>query len=120
MASYITANNGAGTTAPTVIDGYSTERESRNVVHDLIGGGIATTLILPRPRSGELVLHYAAEVQAWGALALLSNESAYVLTDSERPGVGMVFVVNGNVQLALDDDTRETWTVTVPYQEINT
>jgi hypothetical protein len=118
VASFITANNGAGSTAPTVIDGYETERESRNVVHDLIGGGIAVTLILPRPRSGELTLHYATEVQAWGALALLSNESAYTLTDSDRPGVGMTFVVNGSVQLALDDDTRDTWTVSLPYQEI--
>lgn len=120
MASFITARNGAGSTAPVLIDGYEASRESRNVVHDLIGGGIAVTLILPRPRSGELTLRYDAEVQAWGALALLSHESAYSLTDSDRPGVGMTFVVNGDVTLALDEDTRDTWTVQVPYQEINT
>lgn len=120
MASYITARNGAGSTAPVVIDGYETARESRNVIHDLIGGGIAVSLILPRPRSGELILRYTDEVQAWGALSVLSHESAYALTDSDRPGVGMTFVVDGDVQLSLDDDTRDTWTVTVPYQEITT
>lgn len=119
MATFLTARNGAGSTAPVVIDGYETSRESRNVVHDLIGGGIAVTLILPRPRSGELTLRYTSETQAWGALALLSNESAYTLTDSDRPGIGMTFVVNGDVALSLDEDTRDTWTVQVPFQEIN-
>lgn len=118
MTSSIIANNGAGSTAPTLILGYETGRESRNVVHDLIGGGIAVALVAPRPRSGDLRLFYPAEADAWAALALHSHESTFSLTDSDRPGVGMTYVANGRIALALDDQTRTRWVVTVPYQEV--
>jgi hypothetical protein len=120
MSSFITANNGAGSTSPVMILGYSTTRDSRNIVRDLIGGGIAVSLIAPRLRSGSLNLFYSDEAQAWTALNLLSNESAYALTDTDRPDIGMTFVVNGPLALDLDDQTRDLWTITLPYQEINT
>lgn len=118
MSSTITATSGAGTTSPTLILGYATSRESRNIVHDIIGGGIAVALVAPRPRSGDLRLFYPEEADAWAALALHGHETTFSLTDTDRPGIGMTYVVNGSVSLALDEQTRTRWTVTVPYQEV--
>lgn len=109
-----------GVTYPRLVLGYETSRESRNVVHDLIGGGIAVALVAPRPRSGDLRLFYPEEVDAWGALELHSLEAVFTLTEASRPAVGMTYVVNGSVSLALDDNTRKNWVVTIPYQEVLT
>lgn len=119
MTSTITASNSAGTTSPTLVLGYETTRESRNVVHDLIGGGIAVALIAPRPRSGELRLFYPVEADAWAALALHAEETTFALTDTDRPAVGMTYAVgDGGVRLGLDETTRNHWVVTVSYQEV--
>lgn len=118
----ITGAGLAGSTVPALVLGYETTRESRNQVHDLIDGGIAVVLIPPRPRSGELQLLYPDEADAWGALDFFAHATTYTLTDSSRPGVGMAFVIadSNGVRLELDDDTRDVWVVTVPYQEVLT
>jgi hypothetical protein len=115
----ITATNGAGTTSPLEVLGYETNRESRNIVHDLIDGGIAVALISPRPRSGELRLLYPNEAEAWASLALHAQETSFALIDGDVPAVGMTYVVApGSVRLTLDPETNAAWTLTVPYQEI--
>ncbi len=107
-----------GTTYPVMVLGYETDREGRNIVHDLIGGGVAVALIAPRPRSGELRLLYASEALALAAVSLHANETTFTLTNTDRPAIGMAYVVNGSVRLELDPQTRRMWTVTVPYQEV--
>ena len=119
MTSTITAEAG-GTTTPTLVLGYATTRAGRNIVHDLIGGGIAVVLVAPRPRSGTLELLYESEADAAACFDLHSLETTYTLVDPERPGIGMVYAIDGDIGLALDNDTREMWIVSIPYQEITT
>lgn len=118
MTATITAA-GAGTTTPILVLGYETKREGRNIVHDLLGGGIAVALVAPRPRSGALELLYESETLAAACVALHSLETTFTLADTDRPSIAMAYVVGpGGVGLALDDETREMWIVTVEYQEI--
>lgn len=119
MVSLITANDGTtNTTSPLVVLGYQTARESQNIVHDLIGGGIAVTLIRPRPRKGTLELGYLLEADAAAALALHARETTFTLTDSDRASVTMTYVVDGSISLELFDETRDRWVVSVDYQEV--
>jgi len=117
----ITAANGAGSTSPVSIIDYDAGNESRNIVHDLIGGGIAVALIAPRPRAGDMQLLYTAEADAWAAQALHRQETTFSLTDSVRTGIGMTYVLapGGNARVTYDK-RNEVWVVTVPYQEVET
>lgn len=121
MSATISATNSSGsTTATTVLSPFEAEWQSRNVIHDLIGGGIAASLVAPRPRSGELELLYPDEASAFACVALHRNETTFILTESDRPHVGMEYVVDGRVAVRLDEDTLTQWIVTVGFQEVET
>ncbi|KKX96929.1 hypothetical protein [Microbacterium sp. Ag1] len=121
MTSAITVNDGLGFTLnPSLVLGYQTSRESLNTIHDLIGGGIAVTLVRPRPRSGTLALFFPTEGGAFFALEKHALETTFTLTDTDRPSVNMTYVTHGSTDLALDPETRNRWVLTVGYQEVET
>lgn len=119
MTATISAGNGAGTTTPmTVLSPYATSLQSRNVIHDLIGGGIAVSLVRPRPRSGQIALMYDTEADAYACVALHEQETTFTLTEPDVPNVSMTYVIDGDVTVELDEDTLTVWTVTVGFQEV--
>lgn len=121
MTTLITVNDGTSNTAsPTLVLGYDTSRESQNIVHDIIGGGIAVSIVRPRPRQGRLELFFETEAQAFSALQLHSREATFTLNDSERPSVSMTYVTEGGIGLSLDSATRNRWVLSVGYQEVET
>jgi hypothetical protein len=118
MSATITANNGAGSTTPHFITvPFETSWASRNVVHDLIGGGLAVSLVEPRPRAGQLELLYLSEAAAFAATSLHQQESTFTLVESDRVYFTMTYVVDGAVTVHLDTDTHG-WIVRVGYQEV--
>ena len=122
MTAEIVVQDGSGrTSTPDAVQGYDTAIGGRNTVHNLIGGGIAVTIVPPRPRAGELVLFYTTEAAAFDAVDMHRTAASFLLTETDRAPVGMYYTLgdNGGVQLALDPGTRDVWTVTVSYQEVN-
>jgi hypothetical protein len=120
MTATITANNGAGATAPVdVLFPYEPKLASRNVMHELIGGGIAVSLVAPNPRSGDLSLLYDDAATAWAAIELHKQATTFTLTDLESPWMSMVYFVAGDLSPAPERETRgERWLVTITYQEV--
>ncbi len=119
MTATITATATDETVNPDLILGYITYRNSRNVVHDLLDGGIGVVFTAPRPRSGTLELLFEDETAAFEALALHEQESTFVLSSTERDVVDMTYVLGeGQLGLSLDDQTRTAWVLSVPYQEV--
>jgi hypothetical protein len=120
MTTTITAASG-GSTSPLLILGYGTGRPGRNIIHDLIGGGIAAVLIAPRPRAGTLELLYESEAEAFAALDLHCSETTFTLTSTDRPAVDMTYVIadGSEPRLDLDPETLRMWVHRVPYQEID-
>lgn len=114
----ITRTSDSATTVPDLVDGYEASLSSRNVIHDLIGGDIAVTLVAPRPRSGTLALVYAVEADAWAGFNLHAVTDTFTIASDEVSAVDMTYVVDGDVQIALDEETRTVWVVSVGYQEI--
>jgi hypothetical protein len=118
MSATITANNGAGSTTPHFITlPYETGHQSRSVVHDLLGGGLAVSLVTPRPRSGELQLLYVDEATANAGRLLHLQETTFTLTETSRATVNMTYVVDGEVRVTLDTDGH-AWVVSIGYQEV--
>lgn len=117
MSTTITRTSDAATTTPTQVLGYAALLEGRNVVSDLIGGGIAVTLIPQRMRSGTLELLYADRAEAWAAVELHRGTDTFTLDDTDVPEVGMLYTAN-TIAPALEDQTRALWIVSIEYQEI--
>jgi hypothetical protein len=119
MTATITARNGAGTTSPHFVTvPYETQWESRNVVHDLIGGDIAVSIVPPRPRSGALELLYLSEGEAFACAALHREPTAFVLTETDRPLIGMTYILTDSARVTLGTDVH-AWIVTIGYQEVH-
>lgn len=114
----IFATNGAGTvTAVDVMLPYSTSWGARNVIHQLIGGGIAVSLVAPQPRSGTFVVFFGSEDAAYACAQLHQQESSFTLEVVDRSHLGMTYVVDSSVSISLDTDAAR-WKVTVGFQEI--
>lgn len=118
MATTITCTWTSETTTPLLVNGYQASLESRNIMHDLIGGGFAVALVGPRPRSGTLELLYETEADAFAALNMHREQSTFTLSDDDRTSVDMTYVINGVVTIALEDETRSLWVVSIGYQEV--
>jgi len=116
----ITANNGGGTATPiTVLSPYEATHQSRNVIHDLVGGGIAVSLVAPRPRRGQVAYLFPDEYTANQCAQLHRILTTFTLAGADAPTTDMTYVVDGNVSVALDQDTLVLWTVSVEYQEVS-
>ena len=120
MSATISATNGAGSSvATTTLSPYEFAYTGRNVILDLLDGGIAVALVTPRPSSGTLEFLYPDEDSARAAAVLHREESTFVLADDDRPAVGLEYVVDGDVRLRLDEDTLTQWVLSVDYQEVD-
>ncbi len=121
MTVTVSATNGAGTSSPiTVLSEYSTAYPPRNVIHRLIGGGIAVSLIEPDPRAGTIRYMFTDEGLAWDCLTLHREASTFIVSDSDTPAVSMTYVTDGSgAGIALDDSTTRVWIVSIGYQEVD-
>lgn len=117
----ITAQDGTGdSTTPVLIDGWEPDAESGNIIHELIDGTIAVTVIGDRPRTGTLSLLYTDDTTAETARALLARATSFTLVDAGRPVVNMAFVRQGRITPAMHDEVRSVWRFGVGFQEIVT
>ncbi|HWO51561.1 MAG TPA: hypothetical protein VNN23_08190 [Ornithinibacter sp.] len=119
MTSTISAGNGTGTTTPlTVLSPYSASWASRNVIHALIGGGIAVSLVTPDPRRGVLELLYGTAAEAYQAIALHREETAFTLIEDDPSHISMTYVVDGELSVRLDPETLILWIASIGFQEV--
>lgn len=121
-SSTITAQDGTGdSTTPVIVDGFAPQAQSGNVVHELIAPGkIAVTVTGDMPRRGTLKLIYTNDTDAEAARLLLGRATSFLFQDVERPVVNMLFVRDGTITPALEDQTRRLWEFEVGFQELET
>lgn len=110
-----------GSITPEVVDGYTASREARTVVHPILNRSDPDiTLRATGLRTGSLSCVFKDQASAITAYGILSVAQVLTLTDPEVPAVDMSFVVaEGDLEIALDDETREVWIVTVPFVEVS-
>lgn len=119
MASTITHTT--GTLTPAVVDGWRMSREARSRVHTILGRSAPDVTLRPAGmRKGALRCVFATEATAAAAVAVFATPQVLTFTDTDRPLLAGSFVVaDGDIELELDDTTRNTWVVTVPFQEVS-
>jgi hypothetical protein len=99
---------------------YEVTDESRNTETDLLSGDMAITLALPRPGTGDLTLVYNDEASARAGRALHRARSAFTLSDTENPSVGITYALGrGGVRLSIDEHTQDAWILVVSYREVD-
>lgn len=113
----ITITNGTTTTTPTLVLGFEATNASLNVIHQPIGrSNPDITLRATALRSGTLQLFYSSYTDANTARTMLAGMTTFTFT-STSPSISFTFAAAGNVTLASNDETDDTWLVTVDYQE---
>jgi hypothetical protein len=105
---------------PALVDGYTTQRDSRTVQHQILGSNEDAIALRPAGlRSGRLRVLVPLESDGLTLLDALSAGAIATVADSDRATWDMtcVLAAGGNASLTLDDETRDHWWVEFDYQE---
>jgi hypothetical protein len=114
-----TISNGTTTITPRLVLGYAARQQSRNVVHEVIGRRDPDVTLRPAgTRTGTLRLLFLTEAAAASAFDDLGSADVWTLLDADVSTIGMAFVVDGQMEVSLDDRTITRWTVSVEYREV--
>lgn len=116
MTTTITA--GATTITPDLVDGYSVTRSSQSILHPIIGAAEPDVTFRPMGlRRGTLRCIFALEADAWTAYNAIAGANTSTLVSDERD-IDMVFMVDGELSIELDDETRDMFIVSIDFQEL--
>lgn len=102
---------------PLMVLGYDYERQAGNIVHDTILDQ-AVTLRKAGLRKGTLTFLFADEASALDAEDAHALPEVFTLTDTDRPGLNMRYVVAGTIRTTLDPQTRHRWTLAVTFRQV--
>jgi hypothetical protein len=90
----------------------------RNVIHELIGGGIAVTFGENTLSTSTLEMVFTSEASCLDAYNKLKTGHIFELTDYDKTSTSMFFVVSGNIQREFIIESADTWTLTVDVQQV--
>lgn len=115
-----TLSDGITDVIPTLVTGWESTRDARNILHDIIGRADFDVTLRPAGlRSGTLEMLFSSLDNALAAEALLVQAKSFTLEDTDRPTLNMTFVASGSITVAIDEDTRTLWTVACDFQEVD-
>lgn len=116
-----TITSGASTITPTVVLGYSADREAQTIVHPILGVAAPDVTLRPATlRSGNLELGFqgaSAQANSKAAADLLSAAATFNLVSTDLTTIPMAFVVQGSVTRELEGESRDAWLVSFDFQE---
>lgn len=106
------------TVTPVAVTRYDALHESANIIHQMLDGSIAATLIGDRPASGTVEMIFTTDEDAALARTILGARSRLVLEGNIRPAFDMTFVRQGALAAAVHDEARDVWVLSVGFQEV--
>jgi hypothetical protein len=110
---------GASTYVPLTVDGFNSTRAGGNVVHELIGTTDDAIALAPaRLRTGTFKCVFSSLALANAFANAMSAAASFSVADTDVSAVNMSFVIQGNIAVELDDETRDAAIVTLDYREI--
>lgn len=118
-----TITTGASTITPSIVTTYEARRAAQTIVHVILGSPEPDVSLRPAlRRSGRIELGFAGptcEADSNAAAGVLAGASVFTLTDPDRATHNMTFVVTGDIPRALEDTTRNAYTVAFEFQEVS-
>lgn len=103
---------------PAMVLGYDVGQQSRNIIHQLIDGPVAATLLPASTRQGVLKLFFEDAASAENARAKHATAGTWYYLDTDQPQEAMWYAVNGTVR-KYQSDNRKRWILEVPYNEVS-
>jgi hypothetical protein len=107
-----------GSFSPYLRLNAETTISSRNIVHELLGGGVAVTFGGDAQATSTLEMLFTSEADALDAYTQLNTGHLFELTDYSKTSTSMYFVVAGSIDRNYLTDTEDTWTITVSVQQV--
>lgn len=92
--------------------------ESRNVIHSLLGGGVAVTFGGEAKATTTLEMLFTSEAACLDAYTKLNTGHVFELTDYSKTSTSAYFVVAGSISREYLTDTADTWLLTVDIQQV--
>lgn len=117
MANTIT--DGTTVITPELILGWNASQATRNIIHPIIGKASPdVTLKAAGLRTGNLELLFMNATEAETARTMLSQALPFLIESDEAFLDNFRFVVASSISSALEDTTRNMWTISVDFQEV--
>lgn len=91
---------------------------SRNVIHELLGGGVAVTFGAEAKSTTTLEMLFTSEAACLDAFTKLNTGHLFQLTDYSKTSTSMYFAVAGTIQRSYEIESDDTWVITVDVQEV--
>lgn len=92
--------------------------DSRNIIHELLGGGVAVTFGGEGQSTSTLEMLFTSESAALDAYTKLNTGHIFQLTDYDKTSTSMYFVISGSITRTYELDTPDTWTITADIQQV--
>ncbi len=115
-----TITNGTTTITPILMDGFEDSAESQTLVHRIIGRSDPdVTFRAATMGAGRASFVFGSDAAAaLAARDALREPGTWTLADTDRPEVGMSFVVQGQITRTLDPETRDVWLVGFDWEAV--
>lgn len=114
-----TITDGHTTVTPTLVMGWESSQDTRNIVHPIIGRSNPDFTIKPSNlRTGTLNLFFEDYAEADLCRSIHANAAVFTLYTDDFAAANMNYVVYQDVTIALDQETLKHWTVTIQFQEV--
>lgn len=91
---------------------------TRNIIHELLGGGVAVTFGGDTLATATLEMLFTSEADSLDAYTKLNTGHIFQLTDYDKTSTSTYFVVAGSITRTFEVDTPDTWTISVDIQEV--
>lgn len=92
--------------------------DSRNIIHPLLGGGVAVTFGGDSLKTTTLEMLFTSEAASLDAYTKLNTGHIFELTDYSKTTTSMYFAVAGSISRQYLTETEDTWIITVDVQEV--
>lgn len=107
------------TVKPVLTTAYDVTSDSRNVVKDVLGRSMPDVILFPAgPRKGRLTWLFESVGEALECVRLHRGTDLLTFADTDLPGIGMSYVLNGAIGAAPDWQAPTRWTVTLEFLEV--
>lgn len=91
---------------------------SRNIVHELLGGGVAISFGGDGLSTSTLEMLFTSEADSLTAYTILNTGHIFELTDYSKTSTSMFFVVSGNLTRQYQVESEDTWTISCDIQQV--
>ena len=102
----------------TLVESGQQTAAARTVSHDILDGPPVHTLRPAAPSTGTLHHLFDTYIEAKDCYEAHRLATVYTIADPDVDLINFQYVVQGELDIHIDEETQDAWVVLVPYQEL--